>query len=56
VANRLSVANRTPFLDAQTQGKNLACNERKMRILHVSKQKLRAGVEKDDAHDQKVRR
>jgi len=27
-----------------------------MRVLHVSKQKLRAGVEKDDAHDQKVKR
>jgi hypothetical protein len=56
VPNRLSVSNRTPFLDAQTQGKNLACNERKMRILHVSKQKLRAGVEKNDAHYQKLKR
>jgi hypothetical protein len=51
VPNRLSVANRTSFLDAQTQGKNLARNECKMRILHIAEQKLRARVEKDDAHD-----
>jgi hypothetical protein len=49
--NRPSVADRASFLDAQTQGKNLPRDECKVCVLHISKQKLRAGVEKDDAHD-----
>jgi hypothetical protein len=53
VPNRLSIADRASFLDPQTQGKNLACDECKVCILYISKQKLRAGVEKDDAHNEK---
>jgi hypothetical protein len=53
VPNRLSVADRASFLDPQTQGKNLARDECKVCVLHISKQKLRAGVEKDDAHNEK---
>jgi hypothetical protein len=53
VPNRLSVADRASFLEPQTQGKNLARDEWKVCVLHISKQKLRAGVEKDDTHNEK---
>jgi hypothetical protein len=50
----LSIRNRTPFLDAQTQGKNLARNEGKVGILNVAKQKLGAGVDENCLHQQKT--
>jgi hypothetical protein len=31
--------------------KDLVCDERQMRIHHIAKQKLGAGVDDDDAHD-----
>src|SRR2546426_7940815 len=48
--DRLAIGNRAPLLDAQTQRKNLARNERKMSVLNVAKQKLGAGVHQGDAH------
>ena len=48
--NRFSVANRASFLKPQTKRKNLARYECKMCIVHIAKQKLRAGVEKSGAH------
>src|SRR5438093_9187790 len=46
----LRIGNCAPLLDAQTQRENLARNERKVRVVNVSEQKLSAGVEKGCAH------
>src|SRR5439155_9024637 len=46
----LGVWNRAPLLDAQTQRKNLACDECQMRVLNIAKQKLGPGVDNGCAH------
>jgi len=50
LSNRVRIGNSAPLLDPQTQRKNLARDEWKVCVLNIAKQKLRAGVEKDDAH------
>src|SRR5919198_6219276 len=52
--NRVGVANGPSLLNPHTQRKNLARDKRKVCVLYISKQKLRAGVEKGDAHVEKV--
>src|SRR6266508_3844014 len=49
----LTIGDRAPFLDSQTQRKNLARNEREVRVLNIAEQKLGAGVKKGCAHDRK---
>jgi hypothetical protein len=56
LSDGVRIGNSAPLPDPQTQRKNCARNERKMRILHVPKQKFRPGVHKDDAHDHKMER
>src|SRR5205807_5799711 len=46
----LAIGNRAPFLDSQTQRKNLARNEREVRVLNIAKQKLGAGVDEHRPH------
>ena len=50
ITNRFTIGNRAPLRDAQTQGENLLRDKRKMRIVHITQQKLCAGVEKIHSH------
>src|SRR5581483_2620718 len=52
--NCVGIGNRAALFDAQTEREDLARDEWEMRVLNVAEQKFRAGVEKNDAHVEKV--